>query len=362
MSRERMHGAWTFSSVRRAHRGGTRFCFPAAVFTFLALAALCLSCATGPLEPLAAAQNGLTTATRTFEFHYRATVPEVPESARTAYLWIPYPPDNEDQTIRDLRVVGSLASEVVTEPEYGNRAIRFELPPGTSGEEVGLSFQVTRLERVRRPGQVNAASLHSSAEDSPEQWLGPDRRVPLDDHISALARQTVEGHDTRLRKARAIYDHVVTNLKYEKTGTGWGQGDIYWACDAKYGNCTDFHSVFIGFARSEGIPARFEMGFPIPPDRGEGEVAGYHCWAQFYMDGDGWIPLDASEANKHPEKREYFWGAHDENRVLFTLGRDLTFPGMQADPLNFFIYPYVEVDGEPADGVERRFTYRDVEA
>ena len=298
---------------------------------------------------------------RTFEFHYLATVPDVPESSETAYLWLPYPPDNKDQTIHDLQVKGPFPYEVVSEPKHGNRAIRFELPPGTQGDEVELSFQVERRERVHRPGQY-ATTYQPSVEEDPGIWLLPDRRIPLDDRIRELARATVDGRETPLDKAKAIYDHAVANLKYDKTGTGWGKGDIYWACDAKYGNCTDFHSLFIGFARSEGIPARFEMGFPIPPDRGEGEVSGYHCWAQFYLDGQGWIPLDASEANKHPEKREYFWGAHDENRVLFTFGRDLTFPGMQANPLNFFIYPYAEVDGVPKNDLKRRFTYRDVEA
>jgi len=37
---------------------------------------------------------------------------------------------------------------------------------------------------------------------------------------------------------------------------GWGRGDAKWACDAKFGNCTDFHSYFMGLARSKGPPAR----------------------------------------------------------------------------------------------------------
>ena len=59
-------------------------------------------------------------------------------------------------------------------------------------------------------------------------------------------------------------------MKYSKEGKGWGQGDSVWACDSKFGNCTDFHSLFISLARGNKIPAKFEMGFPIPPKRGEG--------------------------------------------------------------------------------------------
>jgi len=149
-------------------------------------------------------------------------------------------------------------------------------------------------------------------------------------------------------------------MSYDKSGTGWGNGDIYWACDAKRGNCTDFHALFIGLNRAVGIPAKFAIGFPLPPERGQGEIGGYHCWAEFYLKGYGWVPIDASEAWKNPDKRGYFFGAHDENRVQFTIGRDIVLaPRQVGDPLNFFIYPYVEVDGQPFQKVERSFRYQD---
>jgi transglutaminase-like putative cysteine protease len=47
-----------------------------------------------------------------------------------------------------------------------------------------------------------------------------------------------------------------------------------WACDSKRGNCTDFHSVLIGMMRSSGIPARFEIGFPLPENKNEGDIPG----------------------------------------------------------------------------------------
>jgi transglutaminase-like putative cysteine protease len=164
-----------------------------------------------------------------------------------------------------------------------------------------------------------------------------------------------------VEKARAIYNHVVATVKYDKSGTGWGRGDIYYACDARRGNCTDFHAIFIGYCRAVGIPARFAIGFPLPADRGAGQVSGYHCWAEFYAKGIGWVPVDASEAAKNPAKREYFFGAHDENRIEFSQGRDLTLaPKQHGEPLNYFIYPYVEIDGKPSSSLEKSFAYRDL--
>ncbi len=192
--------------------------------------------------------------------------------------------------------------------------------------------------------------------------LAPDRMVPLDENIRKWAGEVVAAAHahTDLEMARAIYDHVVATVKYDKTGKGWGRGDIYYACDARRGNCTDFHAIFIGYARAMGIPARFSIGFPIPSERGAGTIAGYHCWAEFYAKGIGWIPIDASEAAKNPSMREYFFGTHDENRVEFTRGRDLMLvPRQAADPLNYFVYPYAEADGKPVEELDRTFFWKD---
>jgi len=113
-------------------------------------------------------------------------------------------------------------------------------------------------------------------------------------------------------------------------------------------------------ARSQGIPSRFEIGFPLPADKHAGEIPGYHCWAEFFEPKDGWIPVDISEAWKHPEKKDYFFGAHDANRVQFSRGRDLELnPKQEGPPLNYFVYPYVEVDGKEYSNVSNDFSFTD---
>lgn len=90
-------------------------------------------------------------------------------------------------------------------------------------------------------------------------------------------RLASQGHARKIaapREARAIYDYVFATMRYDKTGTGWARGDVLHACEAKKGNGTDFHSLFIAMARSQGIPARFEIGFPLPADKRSSEIAG----------------------------------------------------------------------------------------
>src|SRR5262249_14367381 len=122
------------------------------------------------------------------------------------------------------------------------------------------------------------------------------------------------------------------------------------------------HSLFIALARSQKIPAKFEIGFPLPEKRGAGDIPGYHCWAKFKPDDKNWVPVDISEANKNPRMKEYYFGNLTEDRVAFSTGRDLILSPMQDGPkVNFLIYPYVEVDGKvhPKEQIVNKFSFKD---
>ena len=255
---------------------------------------------------------------------------------------------------------GDLALKKTRESKYGNEIYYAEAAHIAQPElHFEVEYDVVRHERVvlGATAHLVAASLSSKERD---EDLQPDMLVPITGLPADLAAKVTQGKTQPLEKARAIYDYVFTTLRYDKTGEGWGRGDVLYACDAKKGNCTDFHSLFIAMARSQGIPARFEIGFPLPPDKHLAEIAGYHCWADFYIDGKGWIPVDISEAWKHPEKRDYFFGSHDVNRVQFSMGRDLRLnPAQDGKPRNYFVYPYVEVDGQEYSNVSLAFSFAD---
>jgi transglutaminase-like putative cysteine protease len=299
--------------------------------------------------------------TRTFEFTYVARIPASPPDAKVSRIWIPLPRTDTFQTIGALKIDSPFAYARRRDPEYGNEFLFLEVPSAKIAEpaEIRISFQATRLEH-RVAFDAHAANVSASANaPSLQRFLEPDRRVPLQGVIAELSVQQTQGLQDPLAKARAIYNYVLATMRYDKSGTGWGNGDAVWACTEKRGNCTDFHSLFIGMMRAAGIPARFEIGFPLPADQHEGAIAGYHCWAEFYVAPYGWIPVDASEAWKHPDKKDYFFGAHDDNRLQFTVGRDIRLnPPQQGNPLNYFIYPYAEVDGKPLP-LESRFFFSD---
>jgi transglutaminase-like putative cysteine protease len=324
-----------------------------------------LSLTAALLLPFAAPAEAPSATQRRFSFTYQVHVPAVADS-KSSHLWLPLPQNDAYQSISHLKIESSVSHSEGRDPEYQNPYAVFEptAAQAASGYDVTLQFDAVRREHavdIHAPALQNAAAALPASDPLMKRYLEPDKLVPLNDTIAELAKQQTAGDTTPLQKARHIYDYVVATMRYDKTGEGWGRGDAVWACTSKRGNCTDFHSLFMGMMRASGIPARFEIGFPLPEGKTEGDIPGYHCWAEFYISGTSWIPVDASEAWKNPAKRDYFFGAHDDNRVFFTYGRDIILSPQQKGPaLNFFIYPYAESDGQPLKGLTTHFAFRDI--
>ncbi len=336
--------------------------------------------------PAGGSTSGLWTvspAKRTVDVTCRFTVREIPTGAREIAAWVPIPPTNAHQKLEDMWVGGGWPYTIVSEPEYGNRYLCFDLsgafggashardkdsaalPSGRAGDQAPAdSISVTVIFRVERRA-YRALESPASGEGSPSpvrqaRFLAPDRLVPIDGKIAEEAARVAGGAPDAPSRARRLYEHIVETVRYDKSGQGWGRGDAIYACDVRAGNCTDFHSLFIGEARSLRIAARFVMGLPIPEGVSDGAVPGYHCWAEFAADGYGWVPIDASEAWKHPERRAALFGGLDANRVQFTIGRDIHLPGANGEPLNYSIAAYAEMNGKAYSSVETVFSFRDV--
>ena len=295
---------------------------------------------------------------RHFTFHYAFTVKNLP-AGKKVRIWIPAAHSDAFQEVKVVSVKGDLPLKKTRESKFGNEIYFAESSSPKPEIHFDIEYDVVRHERI---------ALNSSAHITPARLTKQERRddlqpnalVPVTGVPADLAAKVTEGKSAPLDEARAIYDYVFSTMRYDKSGTGWGRGDVLYACDAKKGNCTDFHSLFIAMARSQGIPARFEIGFPLPADKHSAEIVGYHCWSDFYIDGKGWIPVDISEAWKHPQKRDYFFGSHDANRVQFSMGRDLRLtPPQDGKPLNYFVYPYVEVDGHEYSNISLAFSFAD---
>lgn len=308
---------------------------------------------------LTAAQAGLRAAQEPsrYRFEYKVSV-ELPVAGSPVRLWLPFPREDGYQKINSHDVKSDLPAKLMKEKKYGNRILYFEGTPEGKTLDVTVTYDVTRKPATG----IAAARAKAGSLDDPARYLKEERTSPFAPVFKQIVSEEIKPAQTEDQKIRALYDYTFRTMKYDKSGEGWGRGDPIWACENKRGNCTDFHSLFIALNRTIGIPARFFMGVAIPAKE-EGEIAGYHCWAQAYSHAAGWIPVDASEARKADDAERYY-GELPADRIEFSLGRDITLEPKQAgEPLNYFIYPYAEVDGKPlTDGVKKQFSFKRLDA
>lgn len=269
-----------------------------------------------------------------FEFFYRATLPQITGTAR---MWLPLAASDSFQTVEIKSINAPGKQSILQERDHANKILFLELGQEDSGKKVEIRYQVKRLEK---------AAYAAPASDR-GKYLNPERLVPANEDFRQIAGEVVKGKKGDLVRARALYDHIIDRMRYAKAGQGWGKGDAVYACNARTGNCTDFHSYFIALARAVGIPARFAIGAAIPSERNDGGVDGYHCWAEFYAEGKWW-PVDISEADKYTSLATYYFGHHPANRIELSRGRDLVVePGPTSGPINFLAYPVLEIGCKP---------------
>jgi uncharacterized protein (TIGR03000 family) len=320
-------------------------------------------------EPVAAIENPKdeepkpAAKSRTFLFTYSTTVTGLPEG-KPARIWLPVAHSDEDQDVTIAAKDLPKGAKVNEDKRTGNRYLYLETTPKADGNiPLSITYKVTRRE------VKGGTKKDSTPAEQLARFLEADAMVPVDGKPVDEIKEKLKLTDKELPKdqiaaAKVLYEAVNNHMKYGKPkDKAWGRGDSVYAATECIGNCTDFHSLFISLARSEKIPAKFVIGFPLPMKAGAGEIPGYHCWAWFKPKGGGWVPVDISEANKDPKMAGYYFSNLTDNRVAFTTGRDLELvPKQDGKPLNFLIYPYVEVDGKPygGDKLKNKFSFKDL--
>ncbi|SCY49311.1 transglutaminase-like domain-containing protein [Desulfoluna spongiiphila] len=283
--------------------------------------------------------------------------PAVEAPNQAVKLWVPYPMSDAFQTITDVRVTGNFdASQVLRDPGSGAVYLYATWDKAGKKPSASLSFHVsqtdrrnTQLTEVDAPFPVPVNKYREST-----TW------VPAADvEMQGIAAKAVKGKEGTLEKAKAVYDWVVENTYRDPKVKGCGLGipsRTLNECGGG-GKCADLSTVFVTLARAAGIPARDVYGLRLSSPK-EGDItSAFHCWAEFYLPGTGWVMVDPADVRKMmlvhnvklkdaDEWRRFFWGGDDLFRVVLQKdARGAALEGASA-PLNYFMYPAAEVDGK----------------
>lgn len=286
-------------------------------------------------------------ASRTVEIRYQLDIPEPRDDKDPIQIWLPLPASTPHQDVIAIETDATMPVGIGFDPVFGN-AILHAQTPGQGGGAAHIHYRAI-VERREWKVDLNAPRRVPLAQDAQllKAQLSETRKIRFLPDIVSAAREIQASRQGALDVARGAYEHVLATMSYDKSGEGWGSGDTEWACSMGRGNCTDFHTLFLAILRCCGVACEFEIGAAFPAGMSGGDIThfkcGYHCWTRFYVPELGWVPADVSEASRHPEKRDYFFGAIDADRVLMSRGRDIQMvPASDGGLENFFTEPRIE--------------------
>jgi len=144
-------------------------------------------------------------------------------------------------------------------------------------------------------------------------YTAPGNHIESDNsQIKEKAAEIAGKIDDPYLAAKKIYEFVISHMSYVRFDKC--RGALY-ALQEKKGDCTEYSDLFIALCRARGIPARSVHGFTYgsPGDQ-------RHDWAEVYIPGMGWIPVDATWGQRG---KDYFGNLTHTHIRLYT-GRELS--------------------------------------
>jgi len=160
------------------------------------------------------------------------------------------------------------------------------IEPG-QGFNVTLDYRVLSF-AIRYVIDSQLITDYDRHSDLYQTYTQPEQLVQSDaPEIVAEARSIVEGaqgiHDMVFRIYSFVTSHVHYTSETEERGA-------LWALVNGTGDCSEYSYLFVALCRAVGIPARVNVGFGFQGSQ-ESVVEG-HMWAEYYLQGYGWVPVD----------------------------------------------------------------------
>ena len=303
---------------------------------------------------------------RKFELTTRV---EVLTSSGATRVWLPAAFIGETPYQRTLanrfHAEGGTAKMVESNAD-GLGIVAAEFPAGVKPVVTLTSRIATRDYAVdlSAPGKVPKA-------DSAElrYYLRPTKLLPTGGIVKATAAEITSGAHTDIEKARAIYEWIVENTFRDPKTRGCGVGDIRFMLESKDlgGKCADLNALYVGLARSAGLPARdaygirvakSELGYKSLGAASENVTKAQHCRAEVHLSGYGWVPVDPADVRKvaleeppgnRPlddemvkKARARLFGSWEMNWIAYNFAHDVALPGSSDAPVEFLMYPQAE--------------------
>ena len=175
-------------------------------------------------------------------------------------------------------------------------------------------------------------------------------------------------------QAQKLYWNTITTHPYSHAPHFWldaaGIPESQYVLETGIGDCGSQSMYFAALCRALGIPARATGGYQTIAG-----PAGTHFWAEFYLEGYGWIPADVTVAeggdtsvnatpNELQRSRSYFFGSLDPYRYIIQNDADIPLTPDSGDavvpPTGWVQQPKIACDTCTDNPMQLSYTYSKV--
>ncbi len=226
-------------------------------------------------------------------------------------VWLPFPCNRPGQEVG--RIDTSLAP---TGTGKTPGCFYWRIPgPAASPVAASESFRLTVWRRQLDRSRYRARA-HNTRSGEYQRWTGSSEHIDLSDPwVVAQAEALKVKYSDPLDRARAAYDLVCDHMNYVRI---YRFGGSRYAAREGRGECGDYSCLFAALCRKSGIPARPVVGYWA------NALDEAHVWAEFYLEGAGWVPCDPSQGDL--ADRDRFFGQLDNLRVSLNNDVDVPLP------------------------------------
>jgi transglutaminase-like putative cysteine protease len=314
---------------------------------------------------------------RTYEVITKVEIAN-PAGVSRAWIPLPYTAKNDWHQPVGNKWTGNGRMKVVTDGKYGAEMLYAEWKPGEAAPVVEVTSRFATRDRAVDPHRSNPKATPLTAAEV-RLNTASTIYIPTDGIVRETAEAIVKGEKTDVARARAIYEWVVDNTFRDPKVRGCGWGDIKSMLETRNfgGKCGDLNAMFVGLARSVGIPARDIYGVRVAPSQfgykslGLGSPnasKGQHCRAEFYAQGVGWVPVDPADVRKvvleeppgtlsvnDPKvlaMRKKLFGAWEMNWLAYNTAHDVKLPHSDGPKIPYLMYTNGETGGKVLDQLD----------
>jgi transglutaminase-like putative cysteine protease len=265
---------------------------------------------------------------RTYAISYSVDIKvDKAEGPNSLYLWLPRPAASSSQ--RNVRLL-SRNVEPFIENYRGTSLFQMKDLQNGAAATLNLSYLV---EVYAVETDIRANSLSSGSKTSPAMsaYTASGDLIPSDNpRVRELAALLVGREQNPYLKARRIYEYLLNEVSIQRAGPEDSSPEtplakaIPLVIEEKRADPYTAALLFCALSRAAGVPAIPVSGVLMDRNR----ICASHYWAEFWVDGFGWIPVDPTLGGgatppsfvPRADRANYYFGSLDNQRISFSRG------------------------------------------